>query len=193
MFLKPWNHVWNYQFSFCQIITAGCNSGSDPHHIKTPFIFVLNHRKTPSIRSNSRNVLTSSGAKPPAFSELGVCLQVKPSVFVLWALWAQERSPGCPEPCPTWPWALPGLGQLLWAQQGGAKLPQHPHWHPSLPASALSKRSCTSHHTFINTAKKTPTFLGPEHPCFPIFFPYFQTKRSICYSPVSIQLPERSS
>lgn len=48
MFLKLWNHVWNYhaeELSFCQIRTAGCNSGTDPHHIKTRIIFVLHHKK----------------------------------------------------------------------------------------------------------------------------------------------------
>lgn len=129
MFLKPWNHVWNYQFSFCQIITAGCNSGSDPHHIKTPFIFVLNHRKTPSIRSNSRNVLTSSGAKPPAFS----WVRCVPSGQTLSICLVGTLSTG---EVSRLPWALPNL--TLSTARAGAAPVGSAGWSKAPSASSLT-------------------------------------------------------
>lgn len=152
-------------------------------------LFLYYTTKTPNIRSNSRKVLTSSGAKLPAFS----WARFLPSGQTLSICLVGTFSRGLQAALSSLTWALPGLGQLLWAHSRVEESSQSifTDTHHCLHLPSL-RGPYTSHHTFRNTAKKKTPFLGPEHSCFPTFFPYLQAKRLIC-SPVSIQWPERSS
>lgn len=128
------------------------------------YITTTTTTKKPNIGSNNRNVLTSSGAKPAAFSWVRFVPSGQTvSIFLVGPFSKGEVSRLL--------WARP---QLLGLPAGWGKLPEHPHCHPALPTSALSESSYTAHHTFVNTAQRKITFVAPEHSCVPIFLSYLQ-------------------